>query len=196
MKTYILASQSPRRRALLPLVGRDFEVVVPEIQETIDNRKSPEEAAIALARLKAKDVGKRHPNRLVLACDTVVSVDNQHLGKPENEDDARRMLELLSGKGHRVVTGCVFTKMDQEVAFYGDAEVFFHELTQEEIETYIATEEPFGKAGGYAVQGHAARHIERIEGDYYAIMGLPVAKVYRYLRAYERGLLFSGCNLR
>ncbi len=196
MKTYILASQSPRRKALLPLVGREFEVVVPEIQERIDNRKSPEEAAIALARMKAKDVGRRHPDKLVLACDTVVSVDGQLLGKPESEDDAHRMLSLLSGKKHRVVTGCVLTKMNREVAFSGDAHVFFHKLSKEEIESYIATGEPFGKAGGYAVQGHASRHIERIEGDYYAIMGLPVAKVYHHLKAYECGRLFSGCNLR
>ncbi len=196
MKSYILASRSPRRKALLPLVGREFEVVAPGVQERIDNQKTPEEAAIALARMKAKDVGQRHPDRLVLACDTVVSVDGEHLGKPENAADARRMLNLLSGKEHRVVTGCVLTKQGEEVSFHGDARVFFHELAQEEIEAYITTGEPFGKAGAYAVQGQASRHIERIEGDYYAIMGLPVAKVYHHLKAYESGSLFTGCNLR
>ncbi len=190
MDSLILASSSKRRQELMPLCGFPFEIVEPQVKETLTDNLDPRRLAIDLAALKAEDVSARSTDRLILACDTVVFVNDRILGKPTDRDDARYMLQELSGSEHQVVTGCVLQKGEKKHPFYSDAKVWFKTLEEDEITAYLDTREPFGKAGAYAVQEHAAKFVERIEGDYYAIMGLPVAMVYRQLRRYQSGQLF------
>jgi septum formation protein len=185
----VLASASPRRRELLTQAGFTFEVHPAHIPEDPNPNEDPIAYVIRLAREKAEAVFAEitnataseerasAPPQVVLGADTTVTLDNQILGKPENEADAARMLRLLSGRTHRVITGvAVVTAQRTEVA----AEVTgvrFLTLSDEEIAAYVATGEPMDKAGAYAIQGRAARWIPRIEGDYFNVVGLPLALV-------------------
>ncbi len=190
MKPFILASKSPRRRELIELLDCSFETVSPNTKENMPAAETPEEVAIALALKKVRSVQNDYRDRLILGCDTVVEVDGRLLGKPKNEEDAYAMLCTLSDRTHRVVTGCVLVEGVREKRFFGDAKVTFGKISDNEIRSYIKSEEPFGKAGAYAIQGRAAKFVEHIEGDYYSVMGLPVAQVYRFLKNYENGKLF------
>ena len=178
----VLASASPRRRELLAQAGFIFEVVPSSIPEI----RKPSESAIAfatrLAREKAQDVASRLTGNdlqtaLILGADTVVVAEDEVLGKPVDEVDARRMLRLLAGRTHMVVTGvCMLRGEYVDTA----AEITFvtkHTISDEEITAYIATGEPWDKAGGYAIQGYAARWIPRIQGCYFNVVGLPIALV-------------------
>jgi len=190
MRAVILASSSPRRKELFTLTGWTAGIVPPAVEETIDEKVSPEETVLSLAEQKVDAVCPSYPDRLVIGCDTLVTKDGRQMGKPEDAVSAQSMLEILSGGSHRVLTGCVFSKSSQRVRFYSEARVTFSTLSEAEIKSYIQSGECFGKAGAYAIQGSAARFVEHIEGDYYAIMGLPVSKVYRFLKAYQDGNLF------
>jgi len=194
--SYVLASSSPRRKALIETLNRDFSYVSPEIDEEFDNEKSLEDAVVNIAKDKALAVQEKHPGCLVIGADTIVVESGIVLGKPQNENDVHRMLKQLSGKKHRVITGVAMVQGKQSNTFWSDAEVFFNPLSEAEIAEYIASGEPFNKAGAYAIQGLGAKFINRINGDYYAVMGLPVSKVYQHLKSYENGTLFSGCILR
>lgn len=178
----ILASSSPRRQELLKLLTDDFLVVPSTVEEVIDVRLSPIDVATELARIKAEDVAQAYSNHIVIGCDTVVIIDNEIIGKPKNASHAFDILSKLSNKTHQVITGCAVVYMNKTHVIYGLAEVTFKPLTSEEINAYILTKEPFGKAGAYAIQGYAAKFVEHINGDYYSIMGLPVAKLYAYLK--------------
>jgi len=193
---FVLASQSPRRRALVSLTGYEFESVSVETDEIIDLTMRPEEAIMALALSKTRSVLKDYPDRMILGADTIVYIDGVHLGKPEDRDDAFRMLKLLSGRTHKVITGCALNLNGQSVTFHSETKVVFNPMTDAEIEDYVATGEPFNKAGSYAIQGYGARFVKYIEGDYHTVMGLPVSKLYRYLKDFENGVLFTDCNLR
>jgi septum formation protein len=190
----ILASASPRRQELLRAAGIAITVQPTTIPEVPLEGEAAKTFAERLAREKAWAIFKQRPTDFVLGADTVVVVDKEILGKPRNPADAERMLRLLSGRTHKVITGvCVMgpkttTPGDAKTeAALGDTrsettEVTMNALTDEEIRAYIATGEPMDKAGAYAIQGMASRWIPRIEGDYFNVVGLPIALVYRMLK--------------
>src|SRR3954465_10641515 len=188
LPTIILASASPRRAELLRSAAIPFTVDVADIAEDLHSGERPVQHAERLAREKAEVVAKRNPEKIVLGADTIVVVDDEILGKPRNAADADRMLRLLSGRSHQVITGvCVArlaTSNQQPATCSEQTKVFFEEIAEDEIETYIATEEPMDKAGAYAIQGIASRWVSRIEGDYANVVGLPVALVWKMLQRF------------
>jgi len=174
----ILASQSPRRAEILTSVGWPFEAIPADIDESRFESEDALSYVLRLAQTKAETVAARVASGRVLGADTVVVVDQEILGQPCDDDDARRMLSLLSGKWHEVVTGVALVSKSQTSVAHQTTRVRFAELTSEEIEWYISTGEPKGKAGAYAIQGQGALFIQEIEGDYYNVVGLPVRLVY------------------
>lgn len=179
----ILASSSPRRKQLLSLITEDFLVDVSDADETLPEGISPAEAVCLLAERKARAVAdRRAPCDTVVGSDTVVVLDGAILGKPANRADAARMLSALSGRTHHVDTGVCVLHGGEKRIFLSGADVTFAPMTAPEIDAYLDTGEPFDKAGAYGVQGMGARFIERIDGDFYAVMGLPVQKLYAALR--------------
>jgi septum formation protein len=178
----VLASASPRRQELLRSAGIRFEVQPAHIGEAALLGESAKNCAERLAREKALAVAKERPQDVVLGADTVVVVDGEILGKPLDAADAVRMLRMLSGREHQVITGvCVVANGQSSVANETTA-VTMSEISENEIADYVATGEPMDKAGAYAIQGVASRWIPRIEGDYSNVVGLPVALVWRMLR--------------
>ena len=185
----ILASGSPRRRELLSLYTTDFEVCASDFDERAVQAESPAALAEALARGKCLAVSGHNPGCLVVGSDTVVELDGEVFGKPKDADDARRMLRALSGRTHQVHTGVCVSDGTTAESFVNTCKVTFFPIPEEEMERCIASGEPFDKAGAYAIQGQAALWLDRLEGDYYTIMGLPVSRTARLL---ER---VSGKNL-
>ena len=187
----ILASASPRRRELLTQIGLEYEVAPSKVEEKI-TKTLPEEAVQELALQKAEDVFERlerqgERNFLVVGADTVVSLDGCIMGKPEEEADACRMLRLLQGRMHQVYTGVALCgkREDGQVicsSFYEKTDVAMYPMTQEEIMAYVETKEPMDKAGAYGIQGRGAAHIERINGDYNNVVGLPVGRLCQELK--------------
>ncbi|MCD6359525.1 MAG: septum formation inhibitor Maf [Armatimonadetes bacterium] len=179
----VLASVSPRRRELLRQVGFEFEVVAPEVPETQGTGEDAAELALRHARAKALAVAERTPARLVLGADTVVVLGKRILGKPAGADEAREMLRSLSGRRHEVVTAVVIAAGEAE----GEARVLaedvvvtavtFRELSEREIEDYVACGEPMDKAGAYGIQGRGALLVARVDGCYFNVVGLPLARV-------------------
>ena len=184
MHSIILASQSPRRQELIRTITDAFEVAVSPVKEILPESIAPEEAPVYLAALKAGAVAAEHPDRTVIGADTVVILDGQILGKPRDTDDAARMLRLLSGKTHTVITGCCIILGDRERRFCERTEVAFYPLTDREIADYIATGEPMDKAGAYGIQGRGSLFVRGINGDYFNVMGLPVGLLNRELKAF------------
>ena len=184
----ILASQSPRRKELLGLFSIPFVIEIADIDEEMDPKKLPFDEVARVSRLKAEAV-PREMDDIVIAADTIVVCDGAVLGKPENEDDAFRMLRALSGKDHQVMTGLTVLKGDSAAVCTEVADVHFQELTDREILAYIRTGEPMDKAGSYGIQGKAAMFVEGIRGDYFNVMGLPVCRLYQMLRAIAPELL-------
>jgi len=186
----ILASASPRRRELLDQIGLTFTVDSADIDETPRLAEEPVAYVKRLAEHKAASVFARYSDKsrlIVLGADTTVVVDNQILGKPEDEADAARMLRLLSGSTHRVITGlALVTAFAAPLVSAETTEVEFSPLTDHEIAAYIATGEPMGKAGAYGIQGRAARFIPRIHGDYSNVVGLPLARLSDMLAELRR----------
>jgi septum formation protein len=190
----VLASASPRRQELLRNAGIEFAVHPAHISEIPLNGESAKSCAERLAREKASAIAREHPGELVLGADTVVVVEGEILGKPAGANDATRMLQLLSGKTHEVITGVCLTRQRIDDKSSKDALldvrsestlVTMGPLTESDIEAYIETAEPMDKAGAYAIQGIASRWISRIEGDYFNVVGLPVSLVYRMLREHQ-----------
>lgn len=182
----ILASQSPRRRELLERMGiSSFKTHAPNIDEHVFDGLPPEELVCRLSAGKAEAVAA-HAGRsdLVIAADTVVALDGSVLGKPEDALDAFRMLSTLSGMRHQVYTGVTVCHEGECVTEYEVTDVYFRELSEDELEHYIKTGEPMDKAGGYGIQGYGALLIERISGDYYNVMGLPVCRLGRILERF------------
>jgi septum formation protein len=177
----ILASASPRRREILTAAGIPFRVVVPGIEEAPEPGESPEDYVRRLARDKARALACGETD-IILAADTVVAVEGHILEKPRDEADARRMLAMLSGRRHRVITGVCLRTAQREIVDLECTMVRFVDLTPQEIELYVASGEPLDKAGAYAIQGLASKFIDRIEGCYFNVVGLPVARVYRHLK--------------
>jgi len=175
----VLASGSPRRAEILERAGWPHEIIVAGIDETVLPNEEPVAYVQRLARSKAEAVASRLEEGLVLGADTTVVVANQILGQPVDDADARRMLQLLNAKWHDVLTGVAVVRVGGETRVaHEKTRVRFAEMSEKEIDWYIATREPFGKAGAYGIQGKAALFIEEIEGDYFNIMGLPIRLVY------------------
>lgn len=172
----ILASQSPRRRELMKLFGKPFAVCVADVDETMDPGKAPFDEVARVSRLKAAAIPRRQDD-VVVAADTIVVCDGQVLGKPRNEEDAFRMLSLLSGRDHQVMTGMTVLRGDREVVCTEVTDIHFKMLTPDVIRRYIRTGEPMDKAGAYGIQGGAALFAEKMVGDYYNVMGLPVCRL-------------------
>ena len=179
----ILASQSPRRRELLGLTGLDFIVRAADIDETMDETKPPVEEVARVSREKALAVS-REPDDVVIAADTIVVCEGEVLGKPKDPQDAFRMLSMLSGRNHEVMTGMTVLRGDEIVTHTEVTGLRFRDLLPEEIRAYIASGEPMDKAGAYGIQGGAALFCTRMEGDYYNVMGLPVCALSVILRTF------------
>lgn len=179
----ILASSSPRRRELLKNAGIDFMVKTSDIPEVQQPGESPEAFSKRLAREKAEAVRPQAANSFVLAADTIVIIGQEVLGKPKNAADATRMLSKLSGDTHEVMTAvCLLTPSGDQDVRHEVTRVHMCAFDEKEIAAYVAHGEPMDKAGAYAIQGMASRWVDGIDGDYFNVMGLPVALVYRMLR--------------
>lgn len=177
----ILASKSPRRQELLKIITSEFEIVPSELDETSIPADPVEYLAERLARAKATQVAQHHHNEIVIGCDTVVLLDGKVFGKPADSKHAAHMLQLLSGKTHQVVTGVSLVRGHKTVSFSQTTSVSFFKLTEQEIQEYISTGEPFDKAGGYGIQGYGSLLVESICGDFFNVMGLPVARLKKEL---------------
>ena len=184
MKTdFILASASPRRKELLTQAGYQFEIFPSTCEENIPAGLSPKDVVEGLAYQKALDVYSMHPERVVLGADTIVCFDGEILGKPKDKEDAKRMLHMLSGQTHEVRTGFALLGKGIEFVSSEAAMVTFFHLTDEEIEHYVNTGEPMDKAGAYGIQGLGAVLVRSVLGDYFNVVGLPIATVARALGA-------------
>lgn len=177
----ILASGSPRRQELLKYAVSDFLTVPADIDETLPAEICADDSAEYLATQKALAVSQSHKDDIVIGCDTVVILDNQIFGKPENDEDARRMLKSLSGRVHKVVTGICICKGKASLSFSVTTEVEFYELSDDEIDAYILTKEPADKAGAYGIQGKGCMLVKEIKGDFFNVVGLPVSRLKREL---------------
>jgi len=185
MKKIILASQSPRRKMLLEWADITFEVRVKETDESYPPGTKAEDVPILIARNKAHAI-ERTEDEIVIAADTIVVLNDEIIGKPADEEEARQILKKLSGHTHRVITGVVIMNGKKEIAFCDVTEVSFHPLTAEQIDFYIEKYKPFDKAGAYAIQEWiGVTGIEKINGDFYNVMGLPVSRVIKTLQQLE-----------
>ncbi|MEP7148690.1 MAG: Maf family protein [Acidobacteriota bacterium] len=174
----VLASGSPRRSEIMNSVGWEFTKDVPDIDESERKGETPEAYVQRLAKEKAEAVATLHPDEIVLAADTTVVIDDQIVGKPRDLSDARRMLEMLSGNWHEVLTGIAVINNGTVEVGLQRTRVKFLPMNEDEIELLVAKGDPLDKAGGYAVQAQAALFIEGIEGDYWNVVGLPISLVY------------------
>ena len=187
---YILASASPRRKEILSNLGLDFTVLVADADETGDIDDPGERVEFislkkclaARDRLMAEGMDPADAETVIIASDTLVTLDGEFLGKPRDEDDAIRMIDLLEGRTHTVASGIAVWHKGRTVTAHELTGVTFAPMSPAEIRAYVATGESFGKAGGYAIQGHAARYITGIHGDYFNVVGLPVRRLYETLR--------------
>lgn len=181
LEKLILASRSPRRAEILRAVGWPFDVVVAGVDETLKTKETPEEYVRRLAHEKASAVVAKVKQGIVLGADTTVVLDDQILGQPINESDARRMLTSLSGRWHEVITAVALIRATQAMEALVNIErtrVRFAKLSNAEIDWYVSTGEPMDKAGAYGIQEKAALFVEEIQGDYFNVMGLPIRLVY------------------
>ena len=177
----ILASQSPRRRELLGLLGIPFEIRVPNADETMDPTGEPAQQVALVSRRKA-EATPREEDAVVIAADTIVVCDGKILGKPKDPEDAVRMLRLLSGRTHQVMTGLTVLYQDKVCSHTEVTQVTFRELSDSEILGYVRSGEPMDKAGAYGIQGGAALFAQGICGDYYNVVGLPVCRLVQVLQ--------------
>lgn len=178
----VLASGSPRRHQLLNLIGIEHEVNAANIDETMRPREAPRRHAERLAREKASTFAVRDPDLITIGADTVVVINRKVLGKPVDRSDAARMLGMLSGREHTVITAVAVARGRKLRSAIEEVKVKFRRLREDEIEAYIATGEPMDKAGAYGIQGFGATIVERIDGDYFAVMGLPLVRLVGLMR--------------
>ena len=187
----ILASGSPRRIELLKMLGCKFQIIPSKVEEKINPRLSPIQKVKKLSRLKALDVASKISEGIVIAADTIVVLDKKILGKPKTKKEAKEMLEKLSGKEHRVITGLavVDAKTKKALQDFVTARVKFRELNKDLIKKYIATGEPLDKAGAYGIQGKGALLVESIKGDYFNVVGLPLNALNQLLEKFGINLI-------
>lgn len=179
MSKIILASASPRRKELMELAGYDFEVICADIVEVVPEEAMPQEVVMSLALQKAQAVAAEHKEAVVIGSDTVVALDGKILGKPHSEQEACEMLRSLSGRTHKVFTGVAIVCGGKVKNFFDETDVEFYSLGDDEIKKYVATGEPTDKAGAYGIQGKGSVLVKKINGDFFSVMGLPIAKLYR-----------------
>ena len=184
MNKIILASGSPRRQELLASLDLEFSVQAADIDETIDTQNSLVDEIEQLSFKKAVAVFQDNKDAVVIGADTIVVYDNQILGKPKTAQKAFEMLKMIQGSWHQVITAVSIISATHSESFAVVSQVKFAPMTDEEIASYVQTDEPLDKAGAYAIQGIGARYIEKINGDYYAIMGLPISELYRRINKY------------
>lgn len=184
MKNVILASASPRRQELLKVIFDDFEIMPADIDESISEDIKVDLRPEKIAQRKALHIAEKHPESLVIGCDTAVIVEDKMLGKPKDEQDAVKMLKTLSGRTHKVITGNCLVKGDKEICFSVVTEVEFYNLTYDEISDYIKTNDWKDKAGAYGIQGKAGLFVKQIKGDYNNVVGLPCAELNRQIKAF------------
>lgn len=185
MQPIILASGSPRRKELMALIRPDYTVETSDVDEGALTADTPAQLAAVLAAAKCRAVARHNPHSVVIGCDTVVEHAGQVYGKPRDKAHATAMMHALSGDTHLVHTGvciCCGARCEQ---FVQTTRVQFAPLSEREIEAYVSTDEPYDKAGGYGVQGRAAKFVRSIEGCYYNVMGFPVQRVYEALRTFD-----------
>ena len=182
MKKIILASASPRRRELLSLADIKYSLCIKNVDETVPEGLTPEEGAEYTAEQKTLPVSEANPDAIVIGADTIVVQDGEIFGKPKDEEDAKRMLIRLSGKEHQVITGVCLAAGDVKVKFHETTTVKFHKLEREEINRYVKSGEPMDKAGAYGIQGRGCLLVESIDGDFYNVVGLPIARVVREIK--------------
>ena len=180
----ILASSSPRRSALLTAAGFEFQTVSVNVEESVLKLEPPGDHVRRLAVEKAEAAFAKHQNEVVIAADTIVLIGGEIMGKPRDTDDAIRMLRLLSGREHEVLTGLAIMARRGTAVEVARTRVWVNPLSDAEIAEYVATGEPMGKAGAYAIQGLFSKFVDRIQGSYSNVVGLPVALVYRLLKGY------------
>ncbi|MDD6658498.1 MAG: Maf family protein [Eubacteriales bacterium] len=180
----ILASKSPRRKELLSFITTDFAVKSADVDETLPQGITPDKAVEYLSKIKAEPF--KNENDIVIGADTVVALDGKILGKPMDYADAFATLKMLSGREHSVFTGVSVIKGENIETFSVQTKVKMFELTDEEIEEYIATDEPFDKAGSYGIQGKGSLLVEKIDGDYFNVVGLPISRLNRVLKLFNR----------
>lgn len=179
---FILASQSPRRRELLSMLGLTFDIITADIDETMDAALPVDQAVAQVCRRKAEAVAKLHPDRLIVSADTIVVVEGKVLGKPHTEEEAYSMLRSLSGRSHTVMTAFCLYRDGEAETHVEKTDLRFKSLSDEEIFSYIATGSPMDKAGAYGIQDGAAVFVESLQGDYYNVMGLPLCALVKCLR--------------
>jgi len=182
MNRLILASSSPRRKELLELANLPFEILVSDIEETIPGNELPETIVQLLARQKAMAVAEKARDAYVIGADTIVVYNGIILGKPKTTEDAYATLKMLSDKTHEVLTGVSIISPEREVTFFERTKVTFWPLAEEEIKQYIASGEPMDKAGSYGIQGRGSLLVKKVEGDYFSVVGLPIARTVRELK--------------
>ena len=186
MSKIVLASQSPRRKQLLEWAEIDFEIIVKETDESFPDNMPITEVPVHIARNKAQAViasDHSFKERIVLAADTIVVLDNEVIGKPLNRENAVEIISKLSGSKHQVITGVVILQNGKEISFSDTTDVWFHELTRDQIAYYVDHYKPYDKAGAYAIQEWiGVVGIKKVEGDFYNVMGLPVSRVVRGLK--------------
>jgi septum formation protein len=190
----VLASASPRRRELLSLIGLDHDVRPSDVDESLVPGETPRAYAERLAREKAMAVAT--PEAITIGCDTIVVVDGDVLGKPRDTADATRMLRLLSGRSHLVMTAVAVAHAGQVASDVVSVDVTFRPLHDSEIADYIRTVEPMDKAGAYGIQGYGATIVDRVDGDYFAVMGLPLNRLIRLLESIGFEYRFGERSLR
>ncbi|HEY0299540.1 MAG TPA: Maf family protein [Arachidicoccus sp.] len=185
MNKIILASKSPRRKQLLEQAEITFEIITADTDESYPSDLSVEQVPVFIAEQKAKAIAEFHPKEIILAADTIVTIDNFVIGKPKDREDAINILQQLSAKTHRVITGVAIVSENHEESFYDITEVEFHPLSDEQIEFYVDKYQPYDKAGAYAIQEWiGVVGIKKINGDFYNVMGLPVSRVVKALQQF------------
>ena len=191
MKRIILASSSPRRKELLEKIGLKFEVEPSNYKEDINSWSEPHELAREVSLKKAEVVASKHKNAIVIAADTFIVFEGEILGKPESGAEARKMLRTISGKAHSVITGfsIIDTAKNKKLSRSVETKVHIRKLTLAEIDTYVKSKEPLDKAGAYAIQGLGAVFVERIEGDYSNVIGLPLCSLTEALKEFGINIL-------
>lgn len=191
MRKIILASSSPRRKEIFAKTGLSFEVQASSYEEDMSLDMSPIELSEHLSFEKAKAVAEKNQDAIIIAADSFVVCDNKYLGKPKTEKEAKEMLKMLSGKEYEIVTGAsiIDSKDSRSVSFHETIKVFMKELSSETIDRYVKTGEPMDKAGAYAIQGIGAVLIEKIEGDFFGAMGLPLSRLSEELKSFGINIL-------
>lgn len=184
----ILASASPRRRELMKMITDDFTAVSTDADETLPAGIEPAKASEYLSQIKADSAAATYPDAVVIGCDTTVICDNYILGKPKDNAQCRAFMELLSGRTHQVITGCTLMYKAKMATFSVVTDVKFLELTDEDISLYAASDEPYDKAGGYGIQGKGALLIEKIDGDFFNVVGLPVSRLNIELKKFIKSI--------